>query len=87
MATMNISLPDNLRIFVEEQVKEGGYSTASEYFRELIRTDQQRKAKQKLEELLLAGLESGQPIPITTDYVNEKLAKLVAQHNQKKQVS
>lgn len=87
MATINISLPDNLKAFVEEQVKERGYSTASEYFRELIRNDQQHKAKQKLEELLLAGLESGEPITVTADYVSKKSTKLIVQHIQKKIVS
>jgi antitoxin ParD1/3/4 len=55
MATMNISLPDSLKSFVDEQVTERGYGTSSEYVRELIRKDQER---QRLRELLLAGLES-----------------------------
>lgn len=59
MATMNISLPDTLRDFVDTEVRQGGYSTASEYFRELIRRAQQRKAEQELERQLLQGLESG----------------------------
>jgi len=41
VGTMNISLPDELRDFVEEQVKRG-YGTSSEYVRELIRRDQDR---------------------------------------------
>jgi antitoxin ParD1/3/4 len=55
MGTMNISLPDALREFVDEQVAARGYSTSSEYVRELIRTDQQR---QRLRGLLLAGAAS-----------------------------
>jgi len=58
MATMNISLPDSLREYVEGQVCEGGYSTASEYFRELVRADQKRKARERIEELLMEGLNS-----------------------------
>jgi antitoxin ParD1/3/4 len=58
MATMNISLPDSLRDFVESRVNEGGYSTASEYFRDLVRSDQKRESQQRLEALLLEGLES-----------------------------
>jgi antitoxin ParD1/3/4 len=54
MTTMNISLPDELRDFVEEQVKRG-YGTSSEYVRELIRKDQDRL---RLRELLLAGAAS-----------------------------
>ncbi len=52
---MNISLPDSLKAFVDEQVSERGYSTSSEYVRELIRKDQGR---QHLSGLLLAGAAS-----------------------------
>ena len=42
MATMNVSLPDSLTSFVDEQVTKHGYATSSECFRELIRADQDR---------------------------------------------
>jgi antitoxin ParD1/3/4 len=42
MSTMNISLPDSLKTFVDEQVSQRGYGTSSEYVRELIRKDQDR---------------------------------------------
>jgi antitoxin ParD1/3/4 len=56
--TMNISLPDPMKHFVEEQVSAGGYSSASEYVRELVRADQKRKKKDKLEGVLLEALKS-----------------------------
>ena len=65
MKSINISLPDGMRAYVEEQVAEGGYSTISEYFRELVRLDQKRKAKEHLETLLLEGLNSGSATPLT----------------------
>ncbi|HAA31861.1 MAG TPA: type II toxin-antitoxin system ParD family antitoxin [Cyanobacteria bacterium UBA8553] len=69
MKSINISLPDAMRSYVEEQVAQGGYSTVSEYFRELIRLDQKRKAQERLETLLLEGLESGEATEITaTDW-------------------
>jgi antitoxin ParD1/3/4 len=52
MTTMNISLPDALKTFVDEQVSQRGYGTSSEYVRELIRKDQDRS---RLREMLLAG--------------------------------
>lgn len=52
MGTMNISLPDSLKAFVDEQVERAGYGTSSEYMRELIRHDQDRK---QLRQLLLDG--------------------------------
>jgi antitoxin ParD1/3/4 len=52
MSTMNVSLPDAMKSFVDEQVVERGYGTSSEYVRELIRRDQQRL---QLRSLLLQG--------------------------------
>jgi antitoxin ParD1/3/4 len=67
--SINISLPDAMRSYVEEQVAQGGYSTVSEYFRELIRLDQKRRAQERLESLLLEGLESGEATQMTaTDW-------------------
>lgn len=60
MGTMNISLPDSLKVFVEEQVAVRGYSTSSEYVRELIRREQDRAG---LRRLLLEGASSS---PTTT---------------------
>jgi len=68
MGTMNISLPDTLRDFVDEQVKHRGYGTSSEYLRELIRKDQDQ---QRLRELLLAGANSKPAAPITQAYFKE----------------
>jgi antitoxin ParD1/3/4 len=58
MQTMNIFLPDPLKEFVDHQIAEGRYSSVSEYIRELIRDDEKRKTEQRLEALLLEGLES-----------------------------
>jgi antitoxin ParD1/3/4 len=55
MSTMNISLPDALKSFVDEQVSQRGYGTSNEYLWELIRHDQDR---QHLRGLLLAGAAS-----------------------------
>jgi len=55
MGTMNVSLPDSLRVFVDEQVVAGGYSTTSEYVRELLRRERDRT---RLRALLLEGAES-----------------------------
>ncbi len=72
MTTMNISLPDNLKGFVDTQVQTGGYSTSSEYVRELIREDQKKKIAYRLSFLLLEGMESGKPLIINKDYWSEK---------------
>ena len=53
MSTMNISLPEELKAFVDEQVGSRGYTSSSEYMRELIRRERDRE---KLRGLLLEGL-------------------------------
>ena len=55
MGRMNISLPDALRFFVDQQAASRGYGTSSECVRELIRRDRDR---QHLRSLLLAGADS-----------------------------
>lgn len=65
MSTMNISLPDSLKAFVDEQVDQRGYGTSSEYVRELIRRDQDRL---QLRNILLAGAESAAAAPADAAY-------------------
>ena len=76
METMNIALPESMKHFVQERVSEGGYSSVSEYVRELIRADQKRKVEERIDTLLLEGLDSGQPIPVTAEYWEEKKRRL-----------
>lgn len=77
MSTMNISLPEALRVFVSERVV-GRFGSASEYIRELIRDDQRRAAREKLEALLLKGLDSGEPVEVTPEFWEEKRKQLLA---------
>lgn len=55
MTTMNVSLPDELKSFVDAQVDQGGYGSTSEFVRDLIRREQDR---QRLRGLLLDGASS-----------------------------
>ncbi len=60
MATMNVSLPDPMKRWVEAQSKTGRYSNASDYVRDLIRRDQERLGKiSTMQQLVSEGLESG----------------------------
>jgi antitoxin ParD1/3/4 len=56
MQSINISLPDPLKQFVEGQIAQGHYSSVSEYVSELICADEKRKAEAELEAKLLDGL-------------------------------
>jgi antitoxin ParD1/3/4 len=58
MQSMNISLPEPLKQFVDGQIAQGRYSSTSEYMRELIRADEKLKAEEQLEAKLLEGLNS-----------------------------
>jgi antitoxin ParD1/3/4 len=66
MQSMNISLPDPLKEFVDEQIAKGRYSSVSEYVRELIRGDEKLKAEEQLQDLLLEGLQ-GQERELTQE--------------------
>ena len=82
MTTMNISLPDALKDYVDEQVAERGYGTSSEYVRELIRRDRDR---QHVRALILEGVES--PIVGEADKAYfEELRNRVAKGNRKNAV-
>jgi antitoxin ParD1/3/4 len=84
MTSMNVSLPEELKEYAEQQTKHG-YSTPSEYVRELIREDQKRRAKEKLNALLLEGLESGDGLPMDTKFWSDlKQDALAALNAQKK---
>ena len=76
MTTMNISLPEALKDFVDEQVSGRGYGTSSEYVRELIRRDQDR---QHLRQVLLDGAASPSASPAGPDYF-EDLRERVRAH-------
>lgn len=60
MATMNISLPEQMKAFAEAQTRDGRYSNVSDYMRDLIRRDQERRqAVAEIQALIDEGLASG----------------------------
>ncbi len=65
MSTMNISLPETLKTFVDDQVSQRGYGTSSEHVHELIRKDQDRL---HLRTLLMAGAASAPQAPADAAY-------------------
>lgn len=77
-AALNISLPESMKEFVEAEVARGGYSTPSEYVRELIREAQRRKAgkrENRLLDALLAGERiAGDPV---LEAVHQRLRKRI----------
>lgn len=73
IATINISLPDTMKAEVEEIVSTEGYGNTSEFFRDLVRDFLKARHERRLEELILEGLNSGEPTPFTkADFDNIK---------------
>ncbi|MFU8866187.1 MAG: type II toxin-antitoxin system ParD family antitoxin [Rhodobacterales bacterium] len=65
MGTMNISLPDPMKSWVEEQAKSGRYANSSDYVRDLIRRDRaRREAIDEIQSAVDAGLASGLAVPL-----------------------
>ena len=78
MATMNISLPDPMRDWVQTQIQAGKYSSSSDYVRDLIRKDQERRDNMKrIQQAITEGLESG----IAEDFdLKDFLKEMKAKH-------
>lgn len=80
MATMNISLPDDLKAFVDAQVAEQGYGSTSEYLRELIRQNRRAQAAETLRKLIAEGLASGSAGEVTADTFEQMRDELRSRH-------
>lgn len=76
---MNISLPEAMRRFVEDEVIKGSYGSASEYFRELLRERQRARAQAVLETRLAATIRKDRykdfSVAEFEQYMNKKAAK------------
>ncbi|MCC6519822.1 MAG: type II toxin-antitoxin system ParD family antitoxin [Tabrizicola sp.] len=74
MGTMNISLPDPMKAWVEEQAKTGRYANSSDYVRDLIRRDHARQeAIAELQSAIDAGLASGPAAPLDREGFKTKM--------------
>ncbi len=82
MTTLKIFLPESLQEFIDQQVTQGGYSNTDEYIYHLIMQEQKRAEQQKLENMLIEGLDSGDAIQITDDWWEKKRAELVKKPSQ-----
>ena len=72
MATLNVSMPDELRAFIETRVSTGEYQSASDYLRDLIRHD-----REKIDQLLLEGVNSGDSAPLDMPGIKKKASSLL----------
>jgi len=63
MQTMNVSLPESLTEYIQQQIALLGYENASDYFCELVQADRLRKEKLVLEAEVLRGLQCHETVP------------------------
>jgi antitoxin ParD1/3/4 len=83
MSTVNISLPEPMKDFVESQVTDGMYGSVSDYIRTLIREDQKRKAQEALEKKLLAALDQRNFEEVTPEFFNQLRARMINKNKDK----
>lgn len=77
--------PQSLTDFINEQVAKGGYNSISEYLKFLVFQEQKRQSQEKLEELLIEGLDSGESIEVTDEWWEGKRARLIGKLNQREE--
>ncbi len=80
--TMNISLPETMKAFVDERLVSDGYGSVSEYVRELIRADQKRRESDKFERLLIERLNSGNDREVDIAEVAAELTRQLTLKNE-----
>lgn len=66
--TVTISVPEELKAFIDERTKSGKFNSPGEFIQQLIREDKERAEKERLEEMLLHGLDGGESIRATDAY-------------------
>ena len=62
MNDLSLSLPEPLNSFVEAEAADSGFASTGEYIESLVRQEQRRKARERLDQQLLEGVDSGEPI-------------------------
>jgi antitoxin ParD1/3/4 len=91
MTSLNISLPVEMKQFIENKTSSGGYSTVSEYIRELVRADQKQETdlkagEEKVVAMLLEGvrqLERGETVEVSPEFWEQKKRRLVDRFSKK----
>jgi len=83
MQTMNITMPDSLTEYIQQQVARLGYESAGDYFCELVQADMLRKEKLALEAEVLRGLECRETVPFNAQTRSEMRAELLRRLEQK----
>ena len=78
MKHLSVPVSEDLDDSIRSRMAEGGVGSISEYLRHTVRQDLERADQAKLERLLLEGLESGEPVEMTDEWMQERRQALVA---------
>jgi antitoxin ParD1/3/4 len=76
MSTLQLTLPDEVKHFVDEQVARGGFGNADEYLCALLKREKESAVRGHLRALLQAGIDSGEPIAVDDAFWREREATL-----------
>ncbi|HEX7446885.1 MAG TPA: hypothetical protein VF306_05025 [Pirellulales bacterium] len=76
METLNIAIPESLKVFALEQAFKAGFGDVSQYIGELIRADQRQAAEAVLEAEIIKGLRSGESTPMMDEDWRELHARI-----------
>jgi antitoxin ParD1/3/4 len=80
LTSLNISVLASQKSYIEQQASLAGFADPSDYLRQLIRADQQRKAREELEEMLVKAIENDKWIEGTPEYWAKKKEELAAKY-------
>jgi antitoxin ParD1/3/4 len=80
METVNIKLPSSLKQFVQERVSGGGYESVADYLGELIRADQKRASRGRMEAEVVKGIDRGDPVEMTGDEWSSIREEILRRH-------
>ena len=83
MQTMNVSLPDSMAEYIQQQVARLGYENAGDYFCELVQADQLHKERLAIEAEVLRGLECQERIVMTDEVWNTMRDEIQQRRKQK----
>ncbi|CAC5341931.1 MULTISPECIES: ribbon-helix-helix domain-containing protein [Planktothrix] len=79
MTNLNLSIPESMNHFIQEQANQQGYPSPNDYICSLIMQAQKQVEQERLEQLLIAGLESGTSIEITDEWWENRRNQLIHQ--------
>ena len=80
MLTIDLTVSEAMKSFIDDQVASGDFATTTEYIHALVNEDHRRTAESRLEALLIEGLESGPPVVASEEYWRKNLSDGLDRH-------